>query len=94
MPRRSLLLLPFLAAALGGCAAQPFGGEGTSWAAALVDSITGVPVLTVAEDAARTAATQDEASVAELNEAWDEFLRDRYEPAAYAPDTPIVQRRR
>ncbi len=91
---RALLLAAVTAAA--GCASQPLGVGGTGIAATLVDAIVGVPVLTVVEDAARTATDDDGQRAAELTDAYDEFLRTRAsvdEPES-DPVSPIVIDRR
>lgn len=89
MSTRRLPLLA-LACALGGCAAQSSPPTRTSWAAALVDGLLGVPVLTVAEDAARHAASGDEERVAELDAAFADFVDSRKAPDTAGTGRPIV----
>lgn len=89
MSARRLALLT-LACALCGCAAQPPGNGRTSWAATLVDALVGVPVLTVAEDAARHAARGDEERVAELDAAYADFIDSRKAPDTAETGEPIV----
>lgn len=91
---RALLLAAVSATA--GCASQPLGVGGTGIAATLVDAIVGVPVLTVVEDAARTAAADDGQGAAELTDAYDEFLRSQGSldrPDADAMSPIVINRR-
>jgi len=81
MSARRLALLA-LVCALGGCATQSSNPARTGWATALVDGLIGVPVLTVAGDAARHASREDEERVAELDAAYADFIDSRE-----APDT-------